>query len=88
MLATVVPVAAAVTIQAAWRAFSARKHIDPPVSTRLVRRRAALALQRWWKNILFKMRFRQLDTLRRQVWPAWAVCVTWVANSDNLSGPG
>ena len=41
------PIAAAVRIQACWRAVRVRRRIQP--CTRLLLRRAAVAIQRWWR---------------------------------------
>lgn len=67
VMETVVPVAAAVTIQSTWRSYVARCRTVPSIATRLIIRRSAICIQRWWKMQLFKMRFLQLEVLRRQV---------------------
>ncbi len=55
---------AAVTIQAVWRSYRARKHIAPCVGRQILRRRANSCLVRWFKNRLLQQRFHMLAGLR------------------------
>lgn len=50
---------AAVSIQAAWRSFRVRQHLG--LSRRVLQRRAAVCLQRWWRMRLYKCHLRMLE---------------------------
>ena len=55
------------TIQRCWRGFLAVAGLDPPLLARVLRRRAAVRLQRWWRAQLCAERVRMLLSVRARV---------------------
>ncbi|KAK9818675.1 hypothetical protein WJX74_003730 [Apatococcus lobatus] len=60
---TLVPIAAATSIQSAWRAYRTRQRLD--LISLIRQRRAVLAIQRWWRAELFRERIRMLKAVKR-----------------------
>lgn len=60
-------VLATVTLQRVWRSIATRARLSPPLTQRLLRARAAVRLQRWWRWWLFQERLRMLMLVRERV---------------------
>ena len=60
-------VLATVTLQRVWRSISVRSKLVPSLTQRLLRGRAAVRMQRWWRWWLLKERLRMLRMVRERV---------------------
>jgi hypothetical protein len=61
---TIVIISAAVAIQATWRSYACRRALRPSLASRVVRRRAAVCLVRWWRATLLRKRVAMLAGIR------------------------
>jgi len=79
LLESLYPIAAAVSIQAAWRAHHCRIHLAPSLLNRVLEYRASVFLQRWWRNHLFQQRVLMLGRVRdlvHSVGSSRELCIT------------
>eukprot|EP00891_Asterochloris_glomerata_P002874 jgi/Astpho2/2874/fgenesh1_pg.00050_%23_130_t len=77
---SLMPIAAAVRIQACWRAVRVRRRIQP--CTRLLLRRAAIAIQRCWRAYMLRERLRMLHAVHVQ-----ALMIAGMQPGDRLCLP-
>ena len=62
---TICVIAAAVTIQSAYRSYRTRKSIDPCLGRQVIVQRAVRCIGRWWRACLFRLRMHLLTGLKR-----------------------